>query len=75
MLRRLADTTLRTYAHELLHFLRWWEGVHHTGMPVVPLKVAALRATPLYDAFFRLTTSALDGVSAWSSLMRTGISL
>ena len=31
-LRRLADTTLRTYAHELLHFLRWWEGVHHTDM-------------------------------------------
>ena len=30
MLRRLADTTLRSYAHELLHFLRWWEGVHHT---------------------------------------------
>ena len=30
MLRRLADTTLRTYAHELLHFLRWWESVHHT---------------------------------------------
>ena len=32
MLRRLADTTLRTYAHELLHFLRWWEGVHHTDV-------------------------------------------
>jgi integrase/recombinase XerD len=29
--RRLADTTLRIYAHELLHFLRWWESVHHTG--------------------------------------------
>ena len=29
-LRRLADNTLRTYAHELLHFLRWWESVHHT---------------------------------------------
>lgn len=29
-LRRLADTTLRTYAHELLHFLRWWHSVHHT---------------------------------------------
>ena len=29
-LRRLADTTLRSYAHELLHFLRWWESVHHT---------------------------------------------
>lgn len=29
-LRRLADTTLKSYAHELLHFLRWWESVHHT---------------------------------------------
>ena len=29
-LRRLADATLRTYAHELLHFLRWWESVRHT---------------------------------------------
>src|SRR3989442_4084752 len=29
--RRLADTTLRTYAHNLLHFVRWWESVHHTS--------------------------------------------
>ncbi len=29
--RRLADTTLRIYAHELPHFLRWWESVHHTA--------------------------------------------
>jgi len=29
--RRLADTTLRIYSYELLHFLRWWESVHHTG--------------------------------------------
>ena len=29
-LRRLANTTLRTYADALLHFLRWWESVHHT---------------------------------------------
>ena len=29
--RRLADNTLRTYAHELLHFIRWWESVHHTA--------------------------------------------
>jgi integrase/recombinase XerC len=29
-LRRLSDNTLRSYAHELLHFLRWWESVHHT---------------------------------------------
>ncbi len=27
--RRLADTSLRIYAHDLLHFLRWWESVHH----------------------------------------------
>jgi integrase/recombinase XerD len=29
--RRLADTTLRIYAHNLLHFVRWWESVHQTG--------------------------------------------
>jgi integrase/recombinase XerD len=29
--RRLADTTLRTYAYNLLHFVRWWESIHHTG--------------------------------------------
>jgi site-specific recombinase XerD len=29
--RRLADNTLRLYAHELLHFIRWWESVHHTA--------------------------------------------
>ena len=35
-LRRLADATLRTYAHELLHFLRWWESLHHTvGLPAL----------------------------------------
>jgi hypothetical protein len=29
--RRLADTTLRTYPYNLLHFVRWWESIHHTG--------------------------------------------
>jgi hypothetical protein len=29
--RRLADTSLRIYAHNLLDFVRWWAGVHHTG--------------------------------------------
>jgi site-specific recombinase XerD len=29
--RRLADNTLRLYAHELLHFIRWWESVHHAA--------------------------------------------
>jgi len=29
--RRLADTTLRACAYNLLHFVRWWESLHHTG--------------------------------------------
>jgi integrase/recombinase XerD len=29
--RRLADTSLYSYAHSLLHFVRWWESVHHSG--------------------------------------------
>ena len=29
--RRLADTTLRSCAFALLHFVRWWESLHHTG--------------------------------------------
>ena len=29
--RRLADKTLRIYAHNLLHFVRWWDSVHRTG--------------------------------------------
>ena len=24
--RGVADSTLRSYAHDLLHFLRWWAG-------------------------------------------------
>jgi integrase len=29
--RRLADGSLRLYAHNLLHFVRWWAGIHQTG--------------------------------------------
>jgi integrase len=29
--RRLANTSLRTYAHNLLHFVRWWESTHYAG--------------------------------------------
>jgi integrase/recombinase XerD len=29
--RRLAHTSLRIYAYNLLHFVRWWESAHHTG--------------------------------------------
>ena len=29
-LRRLAETSLRSYAMDLLHFLRWWASVNQT---------------------------------------------
>jgi integrase/recombinase XerD len=29
--RRVANTSLRSYAYNLLHFVRWWESIHHTG--------------------------------------------
>ena len=29
--RGVADTTLRSYAHDLLHFVRWWASVHETS--------------------------------------------
>ena len=29
--RGVADTTLRSYAHDLLHFLRWWATAHPTS--------------------------------------------
>ena len=28
--RSVADSTLRSYAHDLLHFLRWWVDVNQT---------------------------------------------
>ncbi len=28
--RSVAETTLRSYAYDLLHFLRWWVSVNHT---------------------------------------------
>jgi integrase/recombinase XerD len=43
--RRLANTTLRIYAHNLLHFVRWWESVHHTG----DIVEAELTASTLLD--------------------------
>ncbi|MGA3079018.1 MAG: tyrosine-type recombinase/integrase [Bryobacteraceae bacterium] len=29
--RGVADSTLRSYAHDLLHFLRWWAGANQTS--------------------------------------------
>ena len=27
--RRLGERTLRIYAYNLLHFVRWWDSIHH----------------------------------------------
>ena len=43
--RRLAETTLRSYAMDLLHFLRWWASVNHTDA----INEGALSATVLLD--------------------------
>ena len=43
--RRLADKSLNSYAHSLLHFVRWWDSVHHTG----DISEADLTASTLLD--------------------------
>jgi len=43
--RRLAETSLRSYALDLLHFLRWWISVHHTDA----VTEAALTESTLLD--------------------------
>ncbi len=43
--RRLAETTLRSYAMDLLHFLRWWVGVNH----IDTISESAFSASTLVD--------------------------
>jgi site-specific recombinase XerD len=43
--RRLAEATLRSYAMDLLHFLRWWANANHTDA----INEGALSATSLLD--------------------------
>ena len=43
--RRLAETTLRAYAMDLLHFVRWWGSVNHTDA----ITEGALRESVLPD--------------------------
>ena len=39
--RRLGERTLHIYAYNLLHFVRWWDSIHHTD---------ALRAQDLTES-------------------------
>jgi hypothetical protein len=50
--RSVADSTLRGYAHDLLHFLRWWVGVNQTEA----IAEKALTASTLLD-YIRFQTN------------------
>jgi integrase/recombinase XerD len=57
--RRLADKSLYSYAHSLLHFVRWWESVHHTG----DISKSDLTASTLLD-YVRFQSSRQPASSA-----------
>ena len=57
--RRLADKSLYSYAHSLLHFVRWWESVHHTG----DISEADLTESTLFD-YMRFQSSQQPPPSA-----------
>lgn len=57
--RRLADKSLYSYAHSLLHFVRWWESVHHTG----DIAKADLTESTLFD-YLRFQSSLQKRPSA-----------
>src|ERR1019366_2070614 len=55
----LADKSLYSYAHSLLHFVRWWESVHHTG----DIAKADLTESTLLD-YMRFQSSQQPALSA-----------
>ena len=57
--RRLANTSLRIYAHNLLQFVRWWESLHHT----VDVAEADLTESTLLD-YLRFQSSLQPRPSA-----------
>lgn len=58
-IRRLANTSLYSYAHSLLHFVRWWESIHHTG----DISEAGLTESTLLD-YIRFQSSQQPPPSA-----------
>jgi integrase len=57
--RRVANTSLRIYAFNLLHFVRWWESIHHTS----DIDEADLTESTLLD-YLRFQSSQQPPVSA-----------
>ena len=66
--RSVAHTTLRSYAHDLLHFLRWWVSVNHTDA----ITDKALTEATLMD-YIRFQTSQQPRPAAASINRRVGI--
>lgn len=66
-IRSVAETTLRSYAYDLLHFLRWWVGVHHT----TAITEKALAASALLD-YIRFQTNQQPRPAAASINRRVG---
>ena len=65
--RSVAETTLRSYAYDLLHFLRWWVGVNHT----IAITEKALAASALLD-YIRFQTNQQPRPAAASINRRVG---
>ena len=66
--RSVADTTLRSYAHDLLHFLRWWVGVNQTDA----ITEKALTESTLLD-YIRFQTNQQPRPAAASINRSVGI--
>src|ERR1039457_1990654 len=65
--RSVADSTLRSYAHDLLHFLRWWVGVNQTEA----ITEKTLTASTLLD-YIRFQTNQQPRPAAASINRRVG---
>jgi integrase len=69
-LRGVAVSSLRSYAHDLLHFLRWWVGVHHS----VTVTEGALTGPALLD-YIRFQTNQQPPAAPASINRRVGVVL
>jgi integrase/recombinase XerD len=67
-IRNVAETTLRSYAYDLLHFLRWWVGVNQT----TAVTDKALTESTLLD-YIRFQTNQQPQPAAASINRRVGI--
>jgi hypothetical protein len=67
-IRSVAETTLRSYAYDLLHFLRWWVRVTHTTV----ITEKTLTESTLLD-YIRFQTNQQPQPAAASINRRVGI--